>query len=59
MTDSPLIWGWFHCAYRLLKRRLPNFLPNYPLPKALRDCVEAQNDILVVQPCLGEVCVHI
>ncbi|XP_044049108.1 RNA helicase Mov10l1 [Siniperca chuatsi] len=40
---------------RLTKRRLPNFLPNYPVPQALRDCVEAQSDVLVVQPCLGEV----
>ncbi|XP_037624699.1 RNA helicase Mov10l1 isoform X1 [Sebastes umbrosus] len=40
---------------RLTKRRLPNFLPNFPLPHALRDCVEAQSDVLVVQPCLGEV----
>ncbi|XP_049929226.1 RNA helicase Mov10l1 [Epinephelus moara] len=40
---------------RLTKRRLPNFLPNYPLPQALRDCVETQSDVLAVQPCLGEV----
>uniref|UniRef100_A0A4W6FNH5 RNA helicase n=1 Tax=Lates calcarifer TaxID=8187 RepID=A0A4W6FNH5_LATCA len=40
---------------RLTKRRLPNFLPNYPVPQALKDCVEAQSDVLVVQPCLGEV----
>ncbi|XP_071350088.1 RNA helicase Mov10l1 isoform X2 [Trachinotus anak] len=40
---------------RLMKRRLPNFLPNYPVPQVLRDCVEAQSDVLVVQPCLGEV----
>uniref|UniRef100_A0A7N6AM39 RNA helicase n=1 Tax=Anabas testudineus TaxID=64144 RepID=A0A7N6AM39_ANATE len=38
-----------------VSRRLPNFLPNYPVPHALRDCVEAQSDVLVVQPCLGEV----
>ncbi|KAJ4938407.1 hypothetical protein JOQ06_003027 [Pogonophryne albipinna] len=42
-------------APRTTKRRLPNFLPNYPLPQALRDCVDAQSDVLVVQPCLGEV----
>ncbi|XP_034735557.1 RNA helicase Mov10l1 [Etheostoma cragini] len=42
-------------APRLTKRRLPTFLPNFPLPQALRDCVEAQSDVLVVQPCLGEV----
>ncbi|XP_023256096.1 RNA helicase Mov10l1-like [Seriola lalandi dorsalis] len=40
---------------RIIKRRLPNFLPNYPVSQALRDCVEAQSDVLVVQPCLGEV----
>uniref|UniRef100_A0A7N6ARA9 RNA helicase n=1 Tax=Anabas testudineus TaxID=64144 RepID=A0A7N6ARA9_ANATE len=39
----------------VITRRLPNFLPNYPVPHALRDCVEAQSDVLVVQPCLGEV----
>uniref|UniRef100_H2V0D6 RNA helicase n=1 Tax=Takifugu rubripes TaxID=31033 RepID=H2V0D6_TAKRU len=36
------------------RRRLPDFLPSYSLPRALRDCVEAQMDVLVVQPCLGE-----
>lgn len=41
-------------APKLSKRRLPNFLPKYPLPLALRDCVEAQSDILAIQPCLGE-----
>uniref|UniRef100_A0AAR2KHQ8 RNA helicase n=1 Tax=Pygocentrus nattereri TaxID=42514 RepID=A0AAR2KHQ8_PYGNA len=39
---------------RLARRRLPNFLGNYPVPQALRECVEAQNDVLVVQPALGE-----
>ncbi|XP_068460110.1 RNA helicase Mov10l1 [Clinocottus analis] len=39
---------------RPVKRRLPNFLSNYPLPQALRDCVEGQHDVLVIQPCLGE-----
>uniref|UniRef100_A0AAR2KF56 RNA helicase n=1 Tax=Pygocentrus nattereri TaxID=42514 RepID=A0AAR2KF56_PYGNA len=37
-----------------IRRRLPNFLGNYPVPQALRECVEAQNDVLVVQPALGE-----
>ncbi|XP_054912271.1 RNA helicase Mov10l1 [Poeciliopsis prolifica] len=41
-------------APRLSKRRLPNFLPSFPVPKALRDCVESQKDILAVHPCLGE-----
>ncbi|KAF7655693.1 hypothetical protein LDENG_00052500 [Lucifuga dentata] len=40
---------------RLLRRQLPSFLGNYPVPQALRDCVEAQSDVLVVCPCLGEV----
>lgn len=40
---------------KLTKRRLPIFLPNFPVPQALRDCVVAQNDVLVVKPCLGDV----
>ncbi|XP_062857767.1 RNA helicase Mov10l1 [Trichomycterus rosablanca] len=39
---------------RLSRRHLPNFLGNYPVPQALRDCVEAKKDVLVVQPALGE-----
>ncbi|XP_058500594.1 RNA helicase Mov10l1 [Solea solea] len=39
---------------RFTKRRLPQFLPNFPVPQALKDCVERQSDVLVVQPCLGE-----
>ncbi|XP_066526077.1 RNA helicase Mov10l1 [Hoplias malabaricus] len=39
---------------RLARRQLPNYLGNYPVPQALRECVEAQNDVLVVQPALGE-----
>ncbi|KAJ8377387.1 hypothetical protein AAFF_G00260470 [Aldrovandia affinis] len=39
---------------RLLRRHLPNFLGNYPVPQALRDCVEAKGDVLVAQPQLGE-----
>ncbi|XP_047239037.1 RNA helicase Mov10l1 isoform X3 [Girardinichthys multiradiatus] len=42
-------------APRLSKRLMPNFLQCFPVPKALRDCVESQKDVLVVQPCLGEV----
>lgn len=53
-SSHPLLESDFP-TYRLTKRRLPNFLPNYPLPQALRDCMEAQSDVLVVQPCLGEV----
>ncbi|XP_019933843.2 RNA helicase Mov10l1 isoform X1 [Paralichthys olivaceus] len=40
---------------RLTNRRLPNFLPSFQVPRALRDCVEAQSDVLVVEPSLGEV----
>ncbi|KAM4734595.1 RNA helicase Mov10l1 [Anableps anableps] len=43
------------CKAKLSKRRLPNFLPSFPVPKALKDCVESQKDVLAVQPCLGEV----
>ncbi|XP_072290514.1 RNA helicase Mov10l1 [Eucyclogobius newberryi] len=39
---------------KLTKRRLPNFLPNFPVPQALKDCVETQSDVLVSQSCLGE-----
>uniref|UniRef100_A0A8C9WQU1 Helicase ATP-binding domain-containing protein n=1 Tax=Scleropages formosus TaxID=113540 RepID=A0A8C9WQU1_SCLFO len=35
-------------------RHLPNFLANYPVPKALRDSVEAQRDVLLAQPQLTE-----
>ncbi|XP_057692780.1 RNA helicase Mov10l1 isoform X1 [Corythoichthys intestinalis] len=40
---------------RLPNRHLPSFLPSYTVPQALRDCVAGQKDILVIQPCLGEV----
>uniref|UniRef100_A0A8C7SAL7 RNA helicase n=1 Tax=Oncorhynchus mykiss TaxID=8022 RepID=A0A8C7SAL7_ONCMY len=43
-----------HPPQRLTKRHLPNFLGNYPVPQALRDCMEADRDVLVAQPCLGE-----
>ncbi|KAK7162511.1 hypothetical protein R3I93_006737 [Phoxinus phoxinus] len=39
---------------RLTRRHLPNFLGQYGVPQALRDCVEAQKDVLVVQPALAE-----
>uniref|UniRef100_A0A665X863 RNA helicase n=1 Tax=Echeneis naucrates TaxID=173247 RepID=A0A665X863_ECHNA len=42
-------------ASRVMRRRLPNFLPNYPVPMALKHCVDGQGDVLVVQPSLGEV----
>uniref|UniRef100_A0A3B4FC64 Mov10 like RISC complex RNA helicase 1 n=1 Tax=Pundamilia nyererei TaxID=303518 RepID=A0A3B4FC64_9CICH len=53
-TDSRPVAADCHSS-RLANRRLPQFLPNYPVPQALRDCVEAQSDVLVVEPCLGEV----
>ncbi|XP_055011707.1 RNA helicase Mov10l1 [Boleophthalmus pectinirostris] len=40
---------------KFTRRRLPIFLPNFPVPQALKDCVEGQSDVLVVQPSLGEV----
>ncbi|TRY65026.1 hypothetical protein DNTS_033524 [Danionella cerebrum] len=39
---------------RLPKRHLPNFLGNYAVPQALRECVEFQKDLLVVEPDLAE-----
>ncbi|RXN04528.1 RNA helicase Mov10l1 isoform X1 [Labeo rohita] len=39
---------------RLARRHLPNFLGNYGVPQALRDCVEGQKDVLVVRPALAE-----
>ncbi len=40
---------------RLARRHLPNFLGNYGVPQALRDCVEGQRDVLIAQPALAEV----
>ncbi|KAF4116984.1 hypothetical protein G5714_001537 [Onychostoma macrolepis] len=39
---------------RLARRHLPNFLGNYSVPQALRDCVEGQRDVLIAQPALAE-----
>ncbi|XP_048035769.1 RNA helicase Mov10l1 isoform X1 [Megalobrama amblycephala] len=39
---------------RLARRHLPNFLGHYGVPQALRNCVEAQKDVLVIQPALAE-----
>uniref|UniRef100_A0A8C1DJT7 RNA helicase n=1 Tax=Cyprinus carpio carpio TaxID=630221 RepID=A0A8C1DJT7_CYPCA len=39
---------------RLARRHLPNFLGNYGVPQALRDCVEGQRDVLIAQPALAE-----
>uniref|UniRef100_A0A9J8AWN5 RNA helicase n=1 Tax=Cyprinus carpio carpio TaxID=630221 RepID=A0A9J8AWN5_CYPCA len=38
----------------LARRHLPNFLGNYGVPQALRDCVEGQRDVLIAQPALAE-----
>ncbi|XP_061679287.1 RNA helicase Mov10l1 isoform X2 [Syngnathoides biaculeatus] len=40
---------------RFPNRLMPFFLPHYLVPQPVRDCVAGQKDILVVQPCLGEV----
>uniref|UniRef100_A0A8C1UBL5 RNA helicase n=1 Tax=Cyprinus carpio TaxID=7962 RepID=A0A8C1UBL5_CYPCA len=40
--------------HRLARRHLPNFLGNYGVPQALRDCVEGQRDVLIAQPALAE-----
>lgn len=40
-------------------RRLPCFLPSYVVPLALRDCALGERDVLVVQPCLGEVLIPV
>uniref|UniRef100_A0A8C5D6Z8 RNA helicase n=2 Tax=Gouania willdenowi TaxID=441366 RepID=A0A8C5D6Z8_GOUWI len=40
---------------RLSKRCLPSFLPHFPVPQILRDCVEAKRDVLVTHSQLGEV----
>uniref|UniRef100_A0A8C4Z8Q9 RNA helicase n=1 Tax=Gadus morhua TaxID=8049 RepID=A0A8C4Z8Q9_GADMO len=53
LVSEELVCLW--SPLRLTKRRLPNFLGSYPVPQAVRECVEAKRDVLVVQPCLGEV----
>uniref|UniRef100_A0AAY4E943 RNA helicase n=1 Tax=Denticeps clupeoides TaxID=299321 RepID=A0AAY4E943_9TELE len=52
----PNVWNFsaLICLSRMPKRHLPNFLQSYPVPQALRDCVEAKGDVLVTQPQLGE-----
>ncbi|XP_077452584.1 RNA helicase Mov10l1 isoform X2 [Stigmatopora argus] len=44
-----------HDILRLPNRRLPSFIPSYAVPLSLRTCVAGKKDVLVVQPCLGEV----
>uniref|UniRef100_A0A7M4EY67 RNA helicase Mov10l1 n=1 Tax=Crocodylus porosus TaxID=8502 RepID=A0A7M4EY67_CROPO len=39
---------------RNCRRRLPSFLPHYPIPSSLRQCVEQKLDILLFQPLLAE-----
>ncbi|XP_035873058.1 RNA helicase Mov10l1 [Phyllostomus discolor] len=39
---------------RNLRRQLPSFLPQYPIPDRLKKCVEQKIDILTFQPLLAE-----
>ncbi|XP_020838560.1 RNA helicase Mov10l1 isoform X1 [Phascolarctos cinereus] len=39
---------------RNLRRQLPSFLPQYPIPDRLKRCVEQHLDILTFQPLLAE-----
>ncbi|XP_068959071.1 RNA helicase Mov10l1 [Petaurus breviceps papuanus] len=39
---------------RNLRRQLPSFLPQYPIPDRLKRCVEKQLDVLTFQPLLAE-----
>ncbi|KAJ6666424.1 hypothetical protein lerEdw1_000698, partial [Lerista edwardsae] len=39
---------------RNMRRQLPSFIPQYPVPDRLRTCIEKKQDILVFQPHLGE-----
>lgn len=40
---------------RNLRRQLPSFLPQYPIPDRLKECVGQKIDILTFQPLLAEV----
>ncbi|XP_048864383.1 RNA helicase Mov10l1 isoform X4 [Brienomyrus brachyistius] len=53
-TDTQVVTVQADPPARLSRRRLPNFLGSYPVPKALRDCLEAKGDVLLVQPLLAE-----
>ncbi|XP_028024047.1 RNA helicase Mov10l1 [Balaenoptera acutorostrata] len=39
---------------RNLRRQLPSFLPQYPIPDRLKECVRQKIDILTFQPLLAE-----
>ncbi|KAJ8791838.1 hypothetical protein J1605_020560 [Eschrichtius robustus] len=39
---------------RNLRRQLPSFLPQYPIPDRLKECVRQKIDILTFQPLLSE-----
>ncbi|XP_069765517.1 RNA helicase Mov10l1 isoform X5 [Narcine bancroftii] len=39
---------------RLLRRHVPNFLPQYPIPEQLKKCFDKDADILAIQPSLAE-----
>ncbi|CAJ0918064.1 unnamed protein product [Ranitomeya imitator] len=36
------------------RRHLPSFIPSYPIPERLRNCVEQNLNVLAIEPCLGE-----
>uniref|UniRef100_UPI00398F43D6 RNA helicase Mov10l1 isoform X2 n=1 Tax=Pristiophorus japonicus TaxID=55135 RepID=UPI00398F43D6 len=39
---------------RLARRHIPSFLPHYPIPERLKECIEKGADVLTNQPSLGE-----
>ncbi|XP_075130272.1 RNA helicase Mov10l1 [Leptodactylus fuscus] len=39
---------------RTSRRQLPSFIPMYPIPERLRNCVELNMNVLAIEPCLGE-----
>ncbi|XP_023666128.2 RNA helicase Mov10l1 isoform X2 [Paramormyrops kingsleyae] len=53
-TDTQVVTVQADPPPRLSRRHLPSFLGSYPVPKALRDCLEAKGDVLLVQPLLAE-----
>lgn len=58
MADAQGVKGRFQLRVfpsRNLRRQLPSFLPQYPIPDRLKKCVEQKIDILTFQPLLAEV----
>ncbi|XP_067861384.1 RNA helicase Mov10l1-like [Heptranchias perlo] len=39
---------------RLARRHIPSFLPQYPIPERLKECIEKGADVLTIQPNLVE-----